>query len=140
MVSEIWYVSVLYSFYFFFSSRRRHTRFDCDWSSDVCSSDLAQRFLDVRRRQGGILGEEERRDGRRVRCGRRGAEEGAGGRTGGGASGVADADAVEAGEGGLGAGRGRGGEDPRPPPRAVRLDVGPPPIADVDRAHRAHLP
>src|SRR5205085_4917110 len=29
-----------YSFSFFFSSRRRHTRFDCDWSSDVCSSDL----------------------------------------------------------------------------------------------------
>src|SRR3989475_12349543 len=27
--------------FFFFSSRRRHTRFDCDWSSDVCSSDLA---------------------------------------------------------------------------------------------------
>src|SRR2546430_10183655 len=26
-------------FKFFFSSRRRHTRFDCDWSSDVCSSD-----------------------------------------------------------------------------------------------------
>src|SRR5207237_3600416 len=26
--------------YFFFSSRRRHTRFKCDWSSDVCSSDL----------------------------------------------------------------------------------------------------
>src|SRR6266478_3967588 len=25
---------------FFFSSKRRHTRFDCDWSSDVCSSDL----------------------------------------------------------------------------------------------------
>src|SRR5256886_693402 len=25
---------------FFLSSRRRHTRFDCDWSSDVCSSDL----------------------------------------------------------------------------------------------------
>src|SRR6266478_9007342 len=24
----------------FCSSRRRHTRFDCDWSSDVCSSDL----------------------------------------------------------------------------------------------------
>src|SRR4029434_11320015 len=23
-----------------FSSRRRHTRFKCDWSSDVCSSDL----------------------------------------------------------------------------------------------------
>src|SRR5256886_4604996 len=27
-------------FFFFFSSRRRHTRFDCDWSSDMCSSDL----------------------------------------------------------------------------------------------------
>src|SRR3989338_10764261 len=25
---------------FFFSSRRRHTRWSCDWSSDVCSSDL----------------------------------------------------------------------------------------------------
>src|SRR5438270_7651449 len=31
--------NVLFVF-FFFSSRRRHTRFDCDWSSDVCSSDL----------------------------------------------------------------------------------------------------
>src|SRR5256886_14390665 len=30
----------LYVCFFFFSSRRRHTRFDCDWSSDVCSSDL----------------------------------------------------------------------------------------------------
>src|SRR2546427_2600683 len=30
-------------FFFFFSSRRRHTRFDCDWSSDVCSSDLWRR-------------------------------------------------------------------------------------------------
>src|SRR2546427_940248 len=29
-----------HSCFFFFSSRRRHTRFDCDWSSDVCSSDL----------------------------------------------------------------------------------------------------
>src|SRR2546430_12941701 len=29
-----------YFLFFFFSSRRRHTRFDCDWSSDVCSSDL----------------------------------------------------------------------------------------------------
>src|SRR5260370_23214341 len=27
--------------WFFFSSRRRHTRFKCDWSSDVCSSDLS---------------------------------------------------------------------------------------------------
>src|SRR2546430_15741905 len=32
---------------FFLSSRRRHTRFDCDWSSDVCSSDLLRQ-----RRQG----------------------------------------------------------------------------------------
>src|SRR2546427_12210818 len=34
--------------FFFFSSRRRHTRFDCDWSSDVCSSDLddARRAVD----------------------------------------------------------------------------------------------
>src|SRR5256886_9421303 len=30
---------------FFFSSRRRHTRFDCDWSSDVCSSDLWPTFV-----------------------------------------------------------------------------------------------
>src|SRR2546427_3204480 len=30
-------------YFFFFSSRRRHTRFDCDWSSDVCSSDLGPR-------------------------------------------------------------------------------------------------
>src|SRR5260370_7651777 len=26
--------------FFFFSRRRRDTRFKCDWSSDVCSSDL----------------------------------------------------------------------------------------------------
>src|SRR5256886_12073637 len=31
------------SYFFFFSSRRRHTRFDCDWSSDVCSSDLEKK-------------------------------------------------------------------------------------------------
>src|SRR2546430_5801322 len=31
------------AWFFFFSSRRRHTRFDCDWSSDVCSSDLTLR-------------------------------------------------------------------------------------------------
>src|SRR5882762_3188984 len=30
----------VFLFFFFFSSRRRHTRFKCDWSSDVCSSDL----------------------------------------------------------------------------------------------------
>src|SRR4029077_20713398 len=31
--------------FFFFSSRRRHTRFKCDWSSDVCSSDLVHLVL-----------------------------------------------------------------------------------------------
>src|SRR2546430_10927658 len=35
----VYRMSCLWCF-FFFSSRRRHTRFDCDWSSDVCSSDL----------------------------------------------------------------------------------------------------
>src|SRR4030066_1277944 len=30
--------------FFFFSSRRRHTRFKCDWSSDVCSSDLNEKL------------------------------------------------------------------------------------------------
>src|SRR5438034_9172798 len=39
-------------FFFFFSSRRRHTRSLCDWSSDVCSSDLARR---VARAQSGWL-------------------------------------------------------------------------------------
>src|SRR5690242_20754124 len=33
-------VCFLFFFFFFFSSRRRHTRLTCDWSSDVCSSDL----------------------------------------------------------------------------------------------------
>src|SRR5690606_41404583 len=37
---------------FFFSSRRRHTRFSRDWSSDVCSSDL-DLFLDAFRYQAG---------------------------------------------------------------------------------------
>src|SRR2546430_5764620 len=55
------YVS-LFFFFFFFSSRRRHTRFDCDWSSDVCSSDLAEAVRDCghgprsRRRQGSRQG------------------------------------------------------------------------------------
>src|SRR5713101_7646495 len=37
--------------FFFFSSRRQHTRLTCDWSSDVCSSDLVdgldQRLADA---------------------------------------------------------------------------------------------
>src|SRR5437762_4610043 len=36
-------------FLFFFSSRRRHTRYIGDWSSDVCSSDLAQSGSQQRR-------------------------------------------------------------------------------------------
>src|SRR5690625_7153464 len=45
-----------FSIFFFFSSRRRHTRWPRDWSSDVCSSDLSgiqvfspdgQRLLDL---------------------------------------------------------------------------------------------
>src|SRR6266571_543950 len=48
-----------YFCFFFFSSRRRHTRLTCDWSSDVCSSDLDSRsgpgvfyrLRDVRRGQ-----------------------------------------------------------------------------------------
>src|SRR5690606_40425146 len=39
---------------FFFSSRRRHTRFSRDWSSDVCSSDLPK-LLD----QAAFKGDEE---------------------------------------------------------------------------------
>src|SRR5690554_7181283 len=34
---ELWNVNIVF---FFFSSRRRHTRCGRDWSSDVCSSDL----------------------------------------------------------------------------------------------------
>src|SRR6478672_893779 len=41
-----------FSAFFFFSSRRRHTRSDRDWSSDVCSSDLA-RVLDRVGQEGG---------------------------------------------------------------------------------------
>src|SRR5439155_19192429 len=81
---------VTYSF--FFSSRRRHTRWPRDWSSDVCSSDLGREFLtlgDLRIRVGldevgkAVLGEakidariaielecrsEERRVGKECRC------------------------------------------------------------------------
>src|SRR5437870_11417343 len=33
----------VFLYFFFFSSRRRHTRWPRDWSSDVCSSDLDRR-------------------------------------------------------------------------------------------------
>src|SRR5688500_19428926 len=45
-------LSALYyraSLFFFFSSRRRHTRLQGDWSSDVCSSDLARKSASCRR-------------------------------------------------------------------------------------------
>src|SRR5439155_12224682 len=35
------YFGLIDCLFFFFSSRRRHTRWPRDWSSDVCSSDLA---------------------------------------------------------------------------------------------------
>src|SRR5688572_31604537 len=44
----------IFFFFFFFSSRRRHTRFDCDWSSDVCSSDLS--FRSISRTQEIVIG------------------------------------------------------------------------------------
>src|SRR2546422_903480 len=39
------YHMFIVSFFFFFSSRRRHTRCSRDWSSDVCSSDLNQEWV-----------------------------------------------------------------------------------------------
>src|SRR5262249_57438576 len=70
-------------FLFFFSSRRRHTRLVSDWSSDVCSSDLASASRPHQRREdrgrlarvpqrrtqspGGRLRSEERRVGKEGR-------------------------------------------------------------------------
>src|SRR5437762_9597393 len=45
--SELVCESVAGSLRFFFSSRRRHTRYIGDWSSDVCSSDLGDRHRDA---------------------------------------------------------------------------------------------
>src|SRR5256886_7398783 len=67
---------------FFFSSRRRHTRFDCDWSSDVCSSDLLARARQRSRRSRGCewppdgRRERERKPPLRSRAGRPGAPAG----------------------------------------------------------------
>src|SRR5579872_5358053 len=47
------------SVYFFFSSRRRHTRCGRDWSSDVCSSDLGRQLVfRVSRKRLGFRGEQ----------------------------------------------------------------------------------
>src|SRR5690606_39490818 len=61
--------NVVCSLCFFFSSRRRHTRFSRDWSSDVCSSDLG-RHLSHRRLPSGqrpaCPGRADRSEERRV--------------------------------------------------------------------------
>src|SRR3712207_9424578 len=51
---------------FFFSSRRRHTRYWRDWSSDVCSSDLEERGQFAMR--GDILDVYPATEERAVRC------------------------------------------------------------------------
>src|SRR2546422_4599968 len=51
--------------FFFFSSRRRHTRCSRDWSSDVCSSDLAK--LQSARVEAGTIIDDARRDAERLR-------------------------------------------------------------------------
>src|SRR2546427_2925949 len=48
-------LNIMISLFFFFSSRRRHTRFDCDWSSDVCSSDLTLGFQQHQQRTASTL-------------------------------------------------------------------------------------
>src|SRR5256886_4377023 len=47
LLAEIQLAACRTFYLFFFSSRRRHTRFDCDWSSDVCSSDLSSHSIGV---------------------------------------------------------------------------------------------
>src|SRR5690606_40016718 len=46
---RIYMMSIGRMYSFFFSSRRRHTRFSRDWSSDVCSSDLRPPALGAKR-------------------------------------------------------------------------------------------
>src|SRR5690242_21250444 len=41
-MTYIYIINISICLFFFFSSRRRHTRLTCDWSSDVCSSDLRE--------------------------------------------------------------------------------------------------
>src|SRR5690606_5019487 len=53
------------SLFFFFSSRRRHTRFSRDWSSDVCSSDLEAPLF--RRHQQLVIGQAAPQEERQAR-------------------------------------------------------------------------
>src|SRR3989454_7127053 len=52
LVMAGFFIAWLCIHFFFFSSRRRHTRLQGDWSSDVCSSDLADasRLVAIRER------------------------------------------------------------------------------------------
>src|SRR6267143_6607042 len=60
-----------YLLFFFFSSRRRHTRWNCDWSSDVCSSDLpGEGYVEAVPFIGALCAEAARR-GARILPGRR---------------------------------------------------------------------
>src|SRR5260370_18336907 len=61
-----------FSFFFFFSSRRRHTRFKCDWSSDVCSSDLwfSENLVRHTRHRGEVKREVVTEPGKRCNHGR----------------------------------------------------------------------
>src|SRR6266446_5856253 len=51
MCNAVW--QTIFGDIFFFSSRRRHTRLQGDWSSDVCSSDLRALELIGREKHGG---------------------------------------------------------------------------------------
>src|SRR5436190_19397750 len=53
-------VEEIFFFFFFFSSRRRHTRSLCDWSSDVCSSDLEADGNDMQN----LIGKHRQQSGR----------------------------------------------------------------------------
>src|SRR5260370_30983662 len=55
-------ISLILIFFFFFSSRRRHTRFKCDWSSDVCSSDLEALTTGNMKNQAADLTDIQKRD------------------------------------------------------------------------------
>src|SRR2546426_7043680 len=65
LVQEEWRDMLCFFVLFFFSSRRRHTRLQGDWSSDVCSSDLIEPLVRVDRpRVGGGEAVHEVRAGR----------------------------------------------------------------------------